>query len=58
MDDPRTTKTHDPNQKVGVYDSHKGRKGVSTTAIIAAIIAAIIIILLIWWLMTGEAPTT
>lgn len=58
MDDSRTTKPRDPSQKVGVYDSKKGRTGMSTTAIIAAIVAAIVIILLIWWLMTGETPTT
>ena len=54
MDDSRTTKPRDPNQKVGVYDAKKGRTGMSTTAIIAAIV----IILLLWWLMTGETPTT
>jgi heme/copper-type cytochrome/quinol oxidase subunit 4 len=58
MDDSRTTKSHDSNQKVGVYDSKKGRTGMSTTTIVAAIIAAIIILLLIWWLMTGDTPTT
>lgn len=58
MDDSRTTKSHDPNQKVGVYDAKKGGTGMSTTTIVAAIIAAIIILLLIWWLMTGDTPTT
>lgn len=54
MDDSRSTKPRTPEQKVGVYDSGKGRKGLSPM-VIAAIIAAIILLLLIWWFMTGDA---
>jgi hypothetical protein len=57
MDDSRNTKSRGPEQKVGVYESTKGKKGLSTSAIIAAVIAALIIILLIWWFMTGTNGT-
>jgi hypothetical protein len=57
MDDSRNTKPRNPEQKVGVYESRKGAKGLSTTAIVAAVIAALIIILLIWWFMTGTNGT-
>ena len=57
MDDSRNTKPRSPEQKVGVYESGKGAKGLSTTAIVAAVIAALIIILLIWWFMTGTNGT-
>jgi hypothetical protein len=57
MDDSRNTKSRGPEQKVGVYESTKGKTGLSTSAIIAAVIAALIIILLIWWFMTGTNGT-
>ena len=57
MDDSRNSKPRGPEQKVGVYESTKGSKGLSTTAIIALVIAALIIILLIWWFMTGTNGT-
>ena len=57
MDDSRNTKSRNPEQKVGVYESTKSGKGLSTSAIIAAVIAALIIILLIWWFMTGTNGT-
>jgi heme/copper-type cytochrome/quinol oxidase subunit 4 len=53
MDDSRNTKSRGPEQKVGVYESTKSGKGLSTSAIIAAVVIALIIILLIWWFMTG-----
>lgn len=56
MDESRSTKPRNPEQKVGVYDSDKGRKGLSPM-VIAAIVAAIILILLIWWFMTGNGTT-
>jgi hypothetical protein len=57
MDESRSTKPRSPEQKVGVYESGKSTKGLSTTAIVAAVIAALIIILLIWWFMTGTNGT-
>jgi hypothetical protein len=57
MDDSRNTKSRSPEQKVGVYESAKGSKGLSTSAIVTAVIIALIIILLIWWFMTGTNGT-
>jgi hypothetical protein len=57
MEDSRDTKSRSPEQKVGVYESTKSGKGLSTSAIIAAIVIALIIILLIWWFMTGTNGT-
>ena len=57
MDDSRNTKSRSSEQKVGVYESTKGGKGLSTSAIVAAVVIALIIILLIWWFMTGNGTT-